>query len=255
MLGPALSFGFEKGIFEGKFFEDWLRNPLKAKRVRTFKDLIMKPFQDNPRFRYKLQVIAADISHGRLLRLPQDIEQYGENPDDLDVARTVRMSMSIPFFFEPVKLTHKKIDEVSYIVDGGVLSNFPVWLFDEGQEPAWPTFGFKLVEPAEEVEGVKHTINGPITMLAALFSTLMEAHDARYIAGQNFARTIAISTLDVRTTDFDITPQKSEALFKSGQAAAREFFKSWDFETYKEEYRRGTAVVTRRERVAPIVSA
>ena len=51
------------------------------------------------------------------------------------------MSMSIPFFFEPV--VHKK----SYFVDGGILSNFPVWLFDSPGIPEWPTFGFKFIEP------------------------------------------------------------------------------------------------------------
>jgi predicted acylesterase/phospholipase RssA len=35
------------------------------------------------------------------------------------------------------------------IVDGGLLSNFPVWLFDvpDGQKPRWPTFGLLLVAP------------------------------------------------------------------------------------------------------------
>lgn len=53
------------------------------------------------------------------------------------------VSMSIPFFFRPFK-----IDKACF-VDGGILSNFPVWLFDSEGEPEWPTFGFKLVEPTE----------------------------------------------------------------------------------------------------------
>ena len=32
-------------------------------------------------------------------------------------------------------------------MDGGILSNFPIWLFDSKGEPDWPTFGLKLIEP------------------------------------------------------------------------------------------------------------
>ena len=39
-----------------------------------------------------------------LLVLPQDATKLGIEPDDLDVALAVRMSMSIPIFFEPVPL-------------------------------------------------------------------------------------------------------------------------------------------------------
>lgn len=143
--------------------------------------------------------------------------------------------MSIPFFYEPVRLRNMKTNQLSYIVDGGMLSNFPVWLFDTDGEPAWPTFGFKLVEPEE---GAPHRIRGPISMLAALFSTMSEAHDARYIKDADFVRTIAIPTLDVKTTDFNLTKEKSEDLYQSGREAAEKFFDSWDFDYYIEKYRK-----------------
>ncbi|GAJ11997.1 unnamed protein product, partial [marine sediment metagenome] len=185
----------------------------------------------------KLRVIASDISRGRLLVLPQDIADFGVRPGDLNVAAAVRMSMSIPFFYEPVKLRNMKTNQVSYIVDGGILSNFPVWLFDtEGEVSAWPTFGFKLVEPDEEMQ-VPHRIRGPISLLAALFSTMMEAHDARYIKDEQFIRTIPIPTLGVGTTEFDISREKSEALYQSGREAAEKFFDIWDFTEYVNKYR------------------
>ena len=51
--------------------------------------------------------------------------------------------MSIPVFFEPVKWENPETGRTHLIVDGGMLSNFPVWLFDcdDGEPPAWPTFG------------------------------------------------------------------------------------------------------------------
>jgi NTE family protein len=234
-LGAALSLGFEKGIYEGNFFEGWIDGLLREKGVRYFGDLVMQDYQDNPKYRYKLQVIATDITRGQLLVLPRGIKEYGVDPDMLEVARAVRMSMSIPFFFEPVTLRDAD-GNTSYIVDGGVLSNYPVWLFDENSDsPEWPTFGYKLVEPNE---GAPNTIRGPITLFAALFSTMMEAHDAYYIKDANFARTIPIRTLGVRTTDFDLPRERSDALYQSGRDAAEVFLRYWDFDAYVEKYRK-----------------
>jgi len=245
IMGPIVSVGFEKGIYEGNFFEKWLQELLAAKNVRTFSDLVMEEYKDDRTYRYKLQVIATDCTRGEILVLPRDIEKYGIIPDSLGVARAVRMTMSIPLFFEPVILQHAT-GETSYIVDGGVLSNFPVWIFDDGTtNPPWPTIGYKLVEPDE---GKPHTIRGPISLFAALFSTMMEAHDARYISDQTFARTIPIPTLGVQTTEFDLSRERSDQLYESGRKAAEDFFSRWDFEKYKVKYRQA-APLQRRQRI------
>ncbi len=234
MAGPIASIIFEKGLYEGDFFLKWIGELLAAKHIHTFKDLLI-PGEMVEQYRFKLRVIASDISRGKMLVLPQDMRDYGINPEDLNVALAIRMSMSIPFFFEPVKIRNIKSGQASYIVDGGVLSNFPVWLFDsKGGQPEWPTIGFKLVEPEE---ASPHRISGPISMLTALFSTMTEAHDARYIKDNDFVRTIAIPTRGVKTTDFNITPDRSEALYQSGRQAAEKFFSQWDFGQYVSQYR------------------
>ncbi|MFB3075996.1 MAG: patatin-like phospholipase family protein [Candidatus Methylomirabilales bacterium] len=238
-LGKVLSLGFEKGIYEGAYLENWVREKLAAKGKRTFRDLIIGEYKDNPRYRYKLQVIASDVSRGCLLVLPQDIKDYGMAPDDFEIAQAVRMSMSIPYFFEPVTLKGHETGEVCYIVDGGVLSNFPIRLFDDGSpDPPWPTFGYLLAEDPD-VTGttVSHKIIGPLTLFAALFSTMMEAHDRMYIKNGAFARTIMIPTLGVKTTEFDLSPERADELYRSGVNAAREFFQTWNFETYKATFR------------------
>ena len=98
--------------------------------MRTFADLVHPEFADDPRFRSRLQVIASDVTTHELLVLPRDATKLGIEPDELDVALAVRMSMSIPVFFEPVRFENPKTGETHVIVDGGMLSNFPVWLFD-----------------------------------------------------------------------------------------------------------------------------
>lgn len=243
LVGKIASLIFEKGIYEGKWFENWMRGLLRKKKVETFNDLIVEEYKDDEQYCFKLRVIASDISRGRLLVLPQGIADFGIRPEDLNVAAAIRMSMSLPFFYEPVRLRNMKTNQVSYIVDGGLLSNFPVWLFDtEGSIPEWPTFGFKLVEPEE---GTPHQVRGPISLLTALFSTMTQAHDARYIKDADFVRTIPIPTLDVRTTDFDLSREKSEALYQSGRQAAERFFDTWDFAKYVEEYRKGKPKIDR----------
>jgi len=107
LLGKIASLGFEKGIYEGDYLEEWIRERLAAKGKRTFRDLVIPEYRDQPAYRYRLRVIATDISCGRLLALPQDVQDYGIAPDDLEIARAVRMSMSIPYFFEPVTLALK----------------------------------------------------------------------------------------------------------------------------------------------------
>ena len=235
VAGPVGRLLLNKGIYRGRFFEDWLGDLLGKKGVTTFGDLATEDFGGDPRYRFKLNVIVSDITRGRLLVLPQDIAGYGIRPEDLGVAQAVRMSMSIPFFYEPVTLKSKDDGCTSYLVDGGLLSNFPVWLFDSQDAiPAWPTFGFKLVEPEE---GKPREIEGPVALLNALFATMMEAHDARYIREENFVRTVPVPTLGIKTTEFDITPERSHALYQSGRRAAEKFLADWDLRGYMEKYR------------------
>src|SRR5258708_29202393 len=103
-IGPALNIFVNEGIYSGQYFENWMRGLLAQKGIHTFGDLVLEEYKNDPRLKYRLQVIASDITRGRLLVLPGDAIDYGINPDQLDIARAVRMSMSLPYFYEPVIL-------------------------------------------------------------------------------------------------------------------------------------------------------
>jgi NTE family protein len=244
-VGALVDEIFNKGLYKGDVFLNLMRDLLAKKGIHTFRDLIRPEFAGDDRYRFKVRLVASDISSGRMLVLPQDVRDYGIAPEDLEVALAMRMSMSIPFFFEPVKLKD------SYIVDGGLLSNFPVELFDSAGVPEWPTFGFKLVVSgqADPTHLVQHPISGPISELAALFFTAMEAHDAYYLSNDKFVRTITIDSLDIGSTDFNLTPAQKEALYQSGVNAAKTFLAHWDFQKYIAQYRSGQPLPTRREQV------
>ena len=156
-VGRIGSVLFELGIYEGNAFQDWIADLLEKKGVTRFGQLVDDEAED-PKNRYRLRVIASDITHRRMLVLPNDAGHLGIEPDEMEIAYAVRMSMSIPVFFEPVVHKNKKTDATHLIVDGGMLSNFPVWLFDcEGRDPKWPTFGMMLVEP-EPKKPIGHRI-------------------------------------------------------------------------------------------------
>ncbi len=229
LAGRSLSVLKDLGVYEGEAFLVWMRELLEAKEVRTFRDLVRR---EDPelRYRYKAQVIASDVTERRLLVLPRDAHKLGiSDPDDLGVALAVRMSMSIPIFFEPVKFANPQTGREHLIVDGGMLSNFPVWLFD-AEEPLWPTFGLKLVEkPRVPIGGQlrqerpRSGVLSVLSYLRSLVDTMMAAHDRLYIEESEFGRTIAIDTLGVGTTEFDLSAQRAIALFESGRTAAEEF--------------------------------
>ena len=108
------------GIYEGDYFLTWMREQLAAKGIHTFADLVREDETDE-RWRHSLQVIASDVTTRELLVLPRDARKLGIEPDELEVALAVRMSMSIPIFFEPVRFENPETKQEHIIVDGGML--------------------------------------------------------------------------------------------------------------------------------------
>ncbi len=249
LIERSLSLLLDLGVYEGERFHTWMKERLAEKNVHTFADLV-RDGEEDPRWRYDLQVVVSDVTKHELLVLPRDAGRLGVKPDELEVALAVRMSMSIPIFFEPVRHENPETGETHVIVDGGMLSNYPVWLFDNNSAdpPEWPTFGLLLVEPKPKVqvgarlpqaESIHEGPRGLLTYVKALAQTMMEAHDRLYVDSADYARTIPIPTLGVSTTAFDLTPERKLALYDSGRFAAESFLKDWDFEAYVAAFRSG----------------
>lgn len=249
--GKVVSLLTERGIYEGEYLRSYL-DELLGDRGRTFGDLALPEDPRSsllPHQRYRLVVNVSDVSLGRLVRFPWDYERlYGLDPRRQSVADAVRASMSIPFFFEPAELVHAKPTveggEVarSVLVDGGMLSNFPVDVFDTptGRRPRWPTFGIKLSSrPGAIGSTFPRDLDGPAQLARAMLGTLTSFHDAMHVDDPGVqARTIFVDTLGVRSTDFDLDEATRDALFASGRRAAEEFLSTWDFADYVARYRR-----------------
>jgi len=247
--GKILGLVWQYGIYKGDYFENWLQELLQAKGKVKFGDIKLTD-SSQEKYRYKFQAIASDITTKQMLVLPRDLKEFGFDPDAFNIARAVRMSMSIPLFYEPVRLYDSQGKE-HIIVDGSVLSNYPLWLLDEdASDSPWPTFGFKLVELADRVlswEETHHPIHSLIAFVGGLAGTMLDAHDNYHISQSHgdYQRTIAIPTTvivgdvkkKIHAIDFAITPEESQALFTNGRTAAEKFLEGWHFEEWKKLYR------------------
>ena len=250
-LVEALHMVQRAGMHTGNFIETFIRQKLRARGIASFGDLILNPREPkHSSFRYRLTVIASDISTGMMLRLPQDMLRFGLDPDALDIAQAVRMSASIPFFFLPVQQKHAD-GNASLIVDGGLLSNFPVYLFDVPGTPRYPTFGLRLVDspPTPEQPWPPNSTANALQIGRALLNTMLRAHDRLYMDDHTYVRTIAVPVSGIDGTQFDLTSQQAETLYQNGRTAAAQFFSTWDFEAYKATYRTGQPLKSRRERL------
>lgn len=203
---------FTLGLYKGKKLERWLEEKLALRGLRTFGDLPPEA----------LRIVTSDITNGRILVLPDDLPSYNINPYTFSVAKAVRMSCALPYFFQPVKipLRHGK----ALIVDGGMLSNFPLFLFDERKKRKRPILGVKL---STKTTHVPRKVKTGADLLSAMFYTMKDAHDARYISRRHEKDIVFIPVTEASTTDFELTDEKKDALIHVGREYTEAFLKRW----------------------------
>jgi NTE family protein len=235
-IGKGIEVLFHDGIYQGKYLLEWLTAELAKVGKHTFADLRLEDpgAAADLQHTYRLVVMASDLSAGRLVHWPWDYQtRLGRDPDGEKIATAVRMSMSIPLFFQPWR------DGDSCFVDGGMLSNFPVGVFDrdDGVAPRWPTFGIKL-SGRPDANQKPTPIGGPIGLLKGMVGTMTNFHDQMYLDQPSVVdRTIFVDCGKLRATDFDLSDGDKRMLFDNGRAAAEKFLSTWDFEAYKAKYR------------------
>lgn len=206
---------YRLGLYKGNRLENTLEQWLEEKGVRTFADL---PPQS-------LKVICSDLTSGRMVVIPDDLKSvYGIDPATFSVAKAVRMSSGLPYFFIPVKLHGKRGKCV--IVDGGVLSNFPIWIWEDKKGcRTRPIIGMQLSNPPDQLPERK--IRNSIQMFHALFKTMQQAHDARYISPTTSKDVIFIPVTGIDTTDFNMSEKEKEKIMEVGREHASVFLDRW----------------------------
>jgi NTE family protein len=247
MLADAAILTHKMGLYPGDYLRQWMEPILQGDlAISTFGDLKLTTLEDPglslpDGHEYRLVVHTSDITRAELVRLPWDYHIYGWDPDGQDVIDAVRASMSIPFFFEPVRFEAKPTTveiprpdggtisqdyeggTVTW-VDGGMLRNFPINAFDrvDGQPPRWPTIGIKL-SSLQTFFPRTSACEKALAVGVRCLRTMMNEWDAYAVDETTAARTIFIDNGGLTATQFDLTPDQQNMLFVNGVTAATQF--------------------------------
>jgi NTE family protein len=235
------------GIFKGDAFEKWLQQLVAHKTGNpklTF-DQLHRLHLTNSLYK-DLYCTGTNLSKQQL-----EIFSYEATPG-LPIALAVRISGGVPLYFEPVALDNqlheiKKNDTVSFVnyyVDGGMLCNYPISMFDScedgGINPLFcdkvkfndQTIGIKLERP-QQIDSLNqnsiriptYDINKLSGYLAAFSNLLMETLSRKYPGLENEkGRTIYVSQGNISSIIKKTKQQDKLLLYENGVKAADNFF-------------------------------
>ncbi len=239
------SFVERGGLYAGDAFLAWLREKLDARvsglgnqNFRNFSEL------DNS----DLTVVASDTTSHDMLIL------NSRTAPECPVVWAVRMSMSIPFLWQEVRWqkewgAYRGMDITGHtIVDGGVLSNFPIYYLTSRDDEvkavmgptdpdAAPNLGLLIDEtidvpdapPKEENKGSLDPAEGllnnvtrlkTVQRITKILDTLTDAHDRAAIAA-HATEVCRLPAKGFGTTEFDMTDVRLEALINAGKEAMK----------------------------------
>ncbi len=249
------------GLNPGVVFTQWLEKILHDNEVTTTQELSNK--RENPPglrdregtlidSKPKWVVIASDVTTKTKVQFPAMGGLYVQRPDLESPARWVRASMSVPFFFEPVRFgglpagpeaKARWWDLARYrgpippqveMVDGGMLSNFPINVFHRKQGvPRRPTFGVRLSSYREGFGNSQKFF----PFLGSMVSTMRQIHDLDFLLrNEDYSHLICRLDVDQKFhwLNFNMTDEEKRALFQYGAEGALKFLRSFDWNGYKE---------------------
>ncbi len=232
------------GVNKGDVFEQWCREQIGAITRRTlgearpdltFGQLAALAEREPGRFR-KLYVVTTNLTS----QLPEVFS--AQTRPDVPLWQAVRMSMSIPLFFEAVPF------EQSLYVDGGVSWNYPIDLFDGvtrqpvlGRPEVSPevgaspeTLGFFLGTP-QQIEAAKQgwkplpvSITGFKSYAQALLNFMLHTSTLLHVDEAALERTVFIDNAGIGSTEFTLTAAQQQRLMDNGVLATTEWFQHAD---------------------------
>ena len=213
--GEGIRLLTEFGLYKGDYFYNWygdfLEKTIGNKKI-TFKDIYDE-------FGNELIITATDISTKRVIYF-----NHIDHPS-LELRDAVRMSMSIPVLFKPIKV--KENNNTHLYVDGGVGDNFPLTYFDhlykEKHIGFHKTIGFDIenMEKAHELTEIKNIID----LVIGVMSTTIEVIETNKITEKDKERIIKIDTFDINPINFDIKKEDIDKLILSGYNSTMNYFK------------------------------
>jgi NTE family protein len=222
LIENIINFSNEGNVANGDYLEEWISEALKNKGIKTFEDTKNGCADNINPNGYSIRMTAVDLSRWKVITIPDDLAYYGVNPDKFEVAKAVRMSTSVPFIFKPVEITraYGEKTRVHYIVDGGVLDNFPIWLVDK--DAGAYTVGFKL----NKGNGKLFSLDVPLNILRALVSAIHQTGIPDYMYNPGSVKGIDASK--VSSFNFELSENDREYLIDCGAGSAENFFDKFE---------------------------
>jgi predicted acylesterase/phospholipase RssA len=247
----VFSFVERGGWFSADAFVAWatakLDQPTPTGQPR---DLSRKSFAEFHRATGReLSLVAADITDSRMLVLNH------RTAPGVPVVWGMRMSMSLPLVWQEVVWQPEWGDYLGRplaghrIVDGGLLSNFPIELFLSsdphvtaimGHRTSQGVLGLLIDESLPVTENEERAAPAPAglaslppaTRIKGLVDTATQAHDKMVIdAFEQFV--CRLPARGYQTTEFDMSDAKRDALVAAGQRALGEYFRLQETEGMK----------------------
>lgn len=221
------------GWYSSEFFYNWIRDAIndqfdasKKKPPYTFADFRNPSIHKQERTFSDLFIIGTNISTGTTR-----VFSFETTPL-VEVARAVRISMSIPLYFESIEQIEPDspgFGQNSYFSDGGVMDNYPINIFDTS------LYGQELYRGVNRntmgacfVSDIKFKkINNLVEFAEALVHTLLRVQeDAFHRNPLDKARSIMINTGEISATNFDVSLNDStyQFLYNQGYEAAKDYF-------------------------------
>lgn len=212
------------GWYSSQYFYDWIKlqianqfDPEKKAPPYTFSDFMDSSLHKEQRSFKNLFIIGTDI-----ITSTSTVFSYETTPN-MEVAEAVRISMSVPLLFESIKTSCNinQIEPQALYVDGGMLYNYPITLFDQTY-PLKDTIGiyFKTTPQPNAINNIVDFISSSLSCSIRIQNALFESNPA------NIARSICIPTGDISTFNFDIAPNDStyNFLYEQGYRATEVYF-------------------------------
>jgi NTE family protein len=231
LYAQLFSFSECGGFFAGVNFRTWFAEKLAAKGIEAT-DTLASAFKKTG---VDLSVVASDTHGVEMLVL-----NHRTTPD-CPIVWAVRMSMSIPFIWQEVVWQEgwgqycQKPKVGSTIVDGGVLSNFPIRLIDErvpdimgDTDPAGALNLGLLLDEGLAVPNTPATVAPPLLLehlrsvqrVSRLIDTMMGAPDNAEMR-QHEAEICRLPVKGYGTTEFNMSDERLAQLVEGGRQAMK----------------------------------
>ena len=213
------------GWYRGKVVETWLEKIIEQKIGNpeiTFEELHQKGFKD-------LYVTGTCLNKQKLI-----IFSYQSYPN-MKVKDAVRISMSIPLYFEAVFIDangrivqHPKQKQgLDVMVDGGITGNFPIHVFDTINKPA--TIGFRIDSDDQITndQEQKDIASMPITNLKqygnAFYNIIIENLNRQQLTREDWERTVSISDGNIGPKIRKLSMKEINTLIENGRTAMKNY--------------------------------